>query len=58
MKEKSLDYLIKKLKENVEKEGILKTYKEKMYFTKPSLKKHKKVREYLHKMKKKKKRDH
>jgi small subunit ribosomal protein S21 len=50
----SLDSALKRFKKKVENEGIIKEYKERQYFIKPSQKKHEHDRIIQHKAKRKK----
>lgn len=50
-----LEGALKRFKKQVDKEGIMKKYKEKQYYTKPSLEKHQEVRTVKHKLAKKRK---
>lgn len=48
-----LEAALKRFKRQVDKEGILREYKEKQYYTKPSLAKHQRIRSLKHKLAKK-----
>ncbi len=52
--QETLDSALRRFKKKVENEGIIKEFRERQYFTKPSLATHKHDRELEHKTKRKK----